>query len=163
MANLTSPAVGRDADDPGSGSSPPVFNYVLSFVLVGLAWGLTTPFIRAAARTHRPRAHPLLERPSVRASRLRRAVLGAAFAALDLLRNPRYAVPLLINLTGSVWFFLLIGQAGMLLVLLLWPASEVVLTLRCRAELDGAHCQHHGFPLYRAWRVVCRGQGHQQR
>ena len=31
---------------------------------------------------------------------------------VDLLRSPGYAVPLLVNLTGSVWFFLLIGQAG---------------------------------------------------
>ena len=31
---------------------------------------------------------------------------------LDLLRSPGYAVPLLVNLTGSVWFFLLIGKAG---------------------------------------------------
>ena len=31
---------------------------------------------------------------------------------MDLLRSPSYAVPLVINLTGSVWFFLLIGKAG---------------------------------------------------
>ena len=37
-------------------------------------------------------------------------------AAVDLLRNPRYAVPLLINLSGSVWFFLLIGQAGTFMI-----------------------------------------------
>jgi Putative transmembrane family 234 len=30
---------------------------------------------------------------------------------VDLLRSPNYAIPLLINLTGSVWFFLLIGKA----------------------------------------------------
>ncbi len=30
---------------------------------------------------------------------------------MDLLRSPAYAVPLVINLTGSVWFFLLIGRA----------------------------------------------------
>ena len=34
------------------------------------------------------------------------------FTVLDLLRSPGYAVPLVINLTGSVWFFLLIGKAG---------------------------------------------------
>lgn len=28
---------------------PSVFNYVLSFLLVGVAWGFTTPFIRRAA------------------------------------------------------------------------------------------------------------------
>lgn len=31
---------------------------------------------------------------------------------LDLLRCPSYALPLVVNLTGSVWFFLLIGRAG---------------------------------------------------
>lgn len=31
---------------------------------------------------------------------------------MDLLRCPGYAVPLGVNLTGSVWFFLLIGKAG---------------------------------------------------
>lgn len=31
---------------------------------------------------------------------------------MDLLRVPAYAVPLVVNLTGSVWFFLLIGKAG---------------------------------------------------
>ena len=91
---------------------PPVFNYVLSFVLVGLAWGFTTPFIRRAARTHSPPAHPTLEHPAVQASWLKSKLYGAFFAVVDLLRNPRYAVPLLLNLTGSVWFFLLIGQAG---------------------------------------------------
>ena len=28
-----------------------------------------------------------------------------------MLRRPAYAVPFLINVTGSIWFFLLIGQA----------------------------------------------------
>ncbi|KAJ6440492.1 integral membrane protein [Purpureocillium lavendulum] len=98
------------SDDAGQ-QQPPVFNYILSFVLVGLAWGLTTPFIRAAARAHRPPPHPLLDSPRVRASWLRARLLRAFFAVVDLLRNPRYAVPLLLNLTGSVWFFLLIGQA----------------------------------------------------
>ena len=31
---------------------------------------------------------------------------------VDLLRNPRYAVPLLCNVTGSVWFFVLVGNHG---------------------------------------------------
>ena len=33
------------------------------------------------------------------------------YKALDLLRSPEYAVPLMINMTGSVCF-LLIGEAG---------------------------------------------------
>ena len=91
---------------------PPVFNYILSFLLVGLAWGFTTPFIRRAARTHSPPPHPALEHPAVKRSWLKSKLYTTFFAVIDLLRNPRYAVPLLLNLTGSVWFFLLIGQAG---------------------------------------------------
>lgn len=91
---------------------PPTLNYVLGYVLVGLAWGLTTPFIRRAARAHRRRPHAVLDAPAVRASRWRARACAAFFAAADLLRSPCYAVPLLLNLTGSVWFFLLIGKAG---------------------------------------------------
>ncbi|OAA43313.1 integral membrane protein [Metarhizium rileyi] len=91
--------------------TPPVINYVASFVLVGLAWGLTTPFIRRAARTHQPPPHPTLELDSVKNHWLRGRLYAAFFAVVDLLRNPSYAVPLLLNLTGSIWFFLLIGQA----------------------------------------------------
>ncbi len=93
-------------------SQPPAINYVAGFLLVGVAWGLTTPFIRRAARDHNPPAHPLLARGDIRASWVRSRLCGAFLAVVDLLRNPRYAIPLLINLTGSVWFFLLIGQAG---------------------------------------------------
>ncbi|KAH9900074.1 integral membrane protein [Xylariomycetidae sp. FL2044] len=92
-------------------AQPPAVNYVAGFLMVGLAWGLTTPFIRRAAKDHHPPAHPLLARDDVKTSWVKSKLYGAFFAVLDLLRNPRYAVPLLINLTGSVWFFLLIGQA----------------------------------------------------
>ncbi|KAG9252063.1 uncharacterized protein F5Z01DRAFT_247182 [Emericellopsis atlantica] len=91
--------------------NPPVFNYILSFILVGLAWGFTTPFIRRAARTHTPPAHPTLDHPSIKDSWVKSKLYGAFFGVVDLLKNPRYAVPLLLNLTGSIWFFLLIGQA----------------------------------------------------
>lgn len=39
-------------------------------------------------------------------------MLKAFFTVTDLLRSPSYALPLVVNLTGSVWFFLLIGKAG---------------------------------------------------
>lgn len=97
-----------DAEEP----QPAPLNYVVGFTLVGIAWGLTTPFIRRAAKDHHPAPHPVLESDAVRASWLRSKAYGTFFAVVDLLRNPRYAVPLLLNLTGSVWFFLLIGKAG---------------------------------------------------
>ncbi|TQV92877.1 integral membrane protein [Cordyceps javanica] len=99
-------------DSLSPGDKPPVLNYVLSFLLVGIAWGGTTPFIRRAAKSHKPPQHQPLDDPAVQASWLRSKLYGAFFSVVDLLRNPRYAVPLLLNLTGSVWFFLLIGQAG---------------------------------------------------
>ena len=43
---------------------------------------------------------------------MRYRVVKAGWTVVDLLRSPAYALPLAVNLTGSVWFFLLIGQAG---------------------------------------------------
>ncbi|KAH8589428.1 hypothetical protein B0O99DRAFT_636867 [Bisporella sp. PMI_857] len=109
--------------------SPPLFNYILGFLLIGIAWGFTTPFIRSAARTHKPPPHPILESPAIARSFVKRKVYGAFFGLTDLLRNPRYAVPLVINLTGSVWFFLLIGKAGMLFSLSLsLPAPPLLIS-----------------------------------
>lgn len=92
--------------------APPITNYILGFLLIGIAWGFTTPFIRAAAKSHKPPSHPYLERLDVQRSWIKHKVAEAFFGVTDLLRNWRYALPLVINLTGSVWFFLLIGQAG---------------------------------------------------
>lgn len=98
-----------------SDSSPAfsLFRYVLGFLMIGLAWGFTTPFIRAAARAHTPPSHPTLESSDVKNSWFKSKLYGAFFGVADLLKNPKYAIPLVINLTGSIWFFLLIGQAGM--------------------------------------------------
>lgn len=86
-------------------------NYIIGFLLIGLAWGFTTPFIRAAARNQKERDHPILRSRSVVGSPIRKRVYEAFFGVTDALRNWRYALPLVVNLTGSVWFFLLIGQA----------------------------------------------------
>jgi hypothetical protein len=101
-------------DDPTASleAPPSIFRYVLGFLMIGVAWGFTTPFIRAAARTHKPPPHPILESEAVKASWFKSKVYGAFFGVVDLLRNPKYAIPLVINLTGSIWFFLLIGKAG---------------------------------------------------
>ncbi|OAL39585.1 hypothetical protein AYO20_00982 [Fonsecaea nubica] len=96
--------------DSGSGSPmPSPFNYILSFLLVGICWGFTTPFIRKAAVNYTAPSHPSITDPN--RSWISRQVAKAFFTVLGLLRTPTYAVPLLLNLTGSVWFFLLVGQA----------------------------------------------------
>ena len=91
--------------------APPTLNYILSFLIVGLCWGFTTPFIRKAALTYQSPTNPSITDP--RRSWLSRQIAKAFFSVLGLLRSPRYAIPLVLNLTGSVWFFLLVGQAGM--------------------------------------------------
>ena len=94
--------------------SPSIWRWVLGFLVVGACWGLTTPFMRRAAiaRDQKPQVtRPSLTDPNV--SWIKRKVWGIIYAVVDLLKNPAYAVPLLLNVTGSVWFFLLIGQAGM--------------------------------------------------
>ncbi len=95
-------------------STPSPFAYILSFVIVGLCWGFTTPFIRRAALTYTTPTHPSITDPQ--RSRLARQLARAFFTIVGLLKNPRYAVPLLCNLTGSVWFFLLVGKAGECLI-----------------------------------------------
>ncbi|KIV82240.1 hypothetical protein PV11_04363 [Exophiala sideris] len=97
-------------DDPSvTPSTPSPFNYILSFLLVGICWGFTTPFIRKAAINYTPPSNPSITDPN--RSWVSRQVLKAFFTVIGLLRSPRYAVPLLLNLTGSIWFFLLVGQA----------------------------------------------------
>lgn len=149
-------------------TQPPVFNYILSFLLVGVAWGFTTPFIRRAAadfnarqeqhqhqpapapssaeptdeaqeltsytdRTSNPASSsdsdeeeeedqpppppPAATRPAwmqshSRSAWLRNKIVSVFWTVVNLLRTPAYAVPLVINLTGSVWFFLLVGKHG---------------------------------------------------
>lgn len=123
------------ADDD---EKPPVANYVFAFILVSLAWGFTTPFIRRAARTHNPPSHPVLDTPAVKHSWLKSRLYGAFFSVVDLLRNPRYAVPLLLNLTGSVWFFLLIGQAGMLSLFFSSPPPKFSCCIYPRMPVGGS-------------------------
>jgi hypothetical protein len=147
-------------------SRPAAINYVVGFLMVGLAWGFTTPFIRRAARSHHPPAHPTLDRADVKASWLKSKLFGTFFAVLDLLKNPRYAIPLLINLTGSVWFFLLIGKAGESR----WSTAcstcrcvAVTLTSMLRAESDCSYRKHPGVSVHCSGRLVGREEGYQQR
>lgn len=94
--------------------SPSIPKWTLGFLLVGMAWGLTTPFIRRAAVNFHPPRHYSLETidTSSKAGWLKWKISEGFLTVVDLLRCPAYAVPLVVNLTGSVWFFLLIGKAG---------------------------------------------------
>jgi hypothetical protein len=156
--------------DLAPSDQPPVFNYVLSFLLVGMAWGGTTPFIRRAAKDFQARqeAHqdqaratelrntqstdddlsnddsesyedqPLpspsnfaestaadtatpqpawMNRSSSSSSWLRTKIVSIFWTVVNLLRTPAYSIPLVINLTGSIWFFLLVGKHGELFLL----------------------------------------------
>ncbi|KAH8154347.1 uncharacterized protein LAJ45_02115 [Morchella importuna] len=94
------------ADTP---EDPGVIRWVIGFIMVGMAWGFTNPFIRKAAVNYSPPKRDVLEDPNT--GMVKRFILKAVFAAFDMLKRPSYAIPLLINLTGSVWFFLLIGKA----------------------------------------------------
>lgn len=115
-AAATTSSSSKSSNTPSPSPSdppPPLFNYILAVILVSLAWGLTTPFIRRGALSYNPRPHPSLgptPSPSSPLRYLRHYILKAAFTIYDLLKTPSYAVPLVINLTGSVWFFLLVGN-----------------------------------------------------
>lgn len=93
---------------------PSAARFVLGFLLVGIAWGFTTPFMRRAAVKHdqatasRTSAH---FRHTSDDSWIRQKVGSLYTTIADLLSRPEYSIPLLLNLTGSVWFFLLVGQA----------------------------------------------------
>ncbi|KAK1147361.1 hypothetical protein N8T08_001441 [Aspergillus melleus] len=196
---------------PSPADQPPIFNYVLSFLLVGVAWGFTTPFIRRAAadfnarqelhqqshdespsssnpqdreaveeqelqfrrqRRHRDEAHseqetePLREggsdsdedgdedhpppearpawmnqdrnqgrsqtssvKPKGKSSWLKTKIVGVFWTVVNLLRTPAYVVPLVVNLTGSVWFFLLVGKHELSLTVPLANSSAFLFTV----------------------------------
>lgn len=116
--------MGSDTSVTSESPQPSIYRWILGFLMVGACWGLTTPFMRAAAlyvsftkdiryahnrRNYVPQKHPALSNPNN--SWLKQKVLGIWFAVIGVLSRPAYAVPLLLNITGSVWFFILIGQA----------------------------------------------------
>lgn len=100
---------------------------------------------------------------------------------MDLLRNPRYAIPLVINLTGSIWFFLLIGQAGESCFAFFCSRRSLrrkdgekrdMNTYRddvdnandiCRTLPNSPHHKFSGFPLHSIRRVVGGKKSNQSR
>jgi hypothetical protein len=93
-----------------STGSPGLIQYVIGYLLVGLAWGFTTPFIRIAAKNQKPQAQRLPNGQQM--SWTQRKLLSVWYSVIDLIKQPAYTIPLLINLSGSVMFFLIVGQAG---------------------------------------------------
>ncbi|KIX00607.1 uncharacterized protein Z518_09672 [Rhinocladiella mackenziei CBS 650.93] len=96
-------------EDASAPPTPSPFNYVLSFLLVGICWGFTTPFIRKAAVNYATPTNPSITDPN--RSWISRQIVKVFYTVIGLLKSPSYSVPLVLNLTGSVWFFLLVGQA----------------------------------------------------
>src|SRR5881628_2793760 len=94
-----------DPDAPSiADPQPSLFRWILGFLLVGACWGLTTPFMRRAAMNYTPPNRPSL--PDANNSWLKKKVLGIWYAVIGVLSRPAYAIPLLLNVTGSVWFFI---------------------------------------------------------
>jgi hypothetical protein len=139
-------------------SSPSPFNYILSFLIVGLCWGFTTPFIRKAAITYQVPSNPSITNPN-RPWLLRQIAL-IFFSIIGLLQSPRYAVPLVLNLTGSIWFFLLVGQAGKLFKLTILLHLFRSFNLWPRTLSDCPHHKLTRLPLHCSRRMVCRWEAH---
>ena len=68
--------------------------------------------VAEAAANDVPTKHSSLQNPRI--GRLKKLLLTTFFTVFDVLKRPGYAIPFLLNITGSMWFFLLIGKAGML-------------------------------------------------
>lgn len=98
-----------DPDPLPQEPQPSAFKYIISFVLVGVAWGFTTPFIRRAAVDFNKRQESQTQQNSGNGGGRLRTLF---WTVVNLLRTPAYAIPLILNLTGSVWFFLLVGKHG---------------------------------------------------
>lgn len=106
-----------DPDPPVPAAPPPsIFRWVIGFLLVGAAWGMTTPFMRrAAVKRDQEEKRPKPERAFLEDPKIgwaKKKMWTLIYAVTDLLKTPSYAIPLVINLTGSIWFFLLLGHAG---------------------------------------------------
>jgi hypothetical protein len=66
------------------------------------------------SRNYTPPERPSLNDPNN--SWIKRKILSTWYAVTGVLSRPAYAIPLLLNITGSVWFFILIGKAELSLM-----------------------------------------------
>jgi hypothetical protein len=93
-----------------SSQEPGIFRYVLGFLVVGFAWGFTTPFMRRAALQH-PASPVQAEDPNT--SWALKKLMGIWHGFVEMVSRPSYTIPLVVNLSGSAMFFLIVGQAGL--------------------------------------------------
>ncbi|KAK2809094.1 hypothetical protein FQN50_004148 [Emmonsiellopsis sp. PD_5] len=98
------------SSDTNTPPPPTALAYILSFLLVGVAWGFTTPFIRRAAVEYNNKSKNERNAEEGGRSWVARKFAGVVQTVVNLLSTPGYSVPLLLNLTGSGWFFLLVGR-----------------------------------------------------
>ncbi|EMF14126.1 uncharacterized protein SEPMUDRAFT_139948 [Sphaerulina musiva SO2202] len=122
--------------------SPSIWRWVIGFLMVGMCWGLTTPFMRKAAvlrdsqKSQQPHSNSNSNNKNI-SSWPKRKLLAIWYAVKDLLQNPKYAIPLLLNVTGSVWFFLLIGQAELSLTVPITNSLAFLFTVLGEWWADG--------------------------
>jgi hypothetical protein len=145
-------------------SDPSLFRYILGFLAVGLAWGFTTPFMRQATINYKPTPRPELDDETK--PLLQRKTLSLWYSVYDLVSRPAYSIPLLLNLSGSVWFFLLVGQAGKLKKLVgeieKYALKYLVPNFISRVESYGSNHQFSRVSVHCPGRVVGRRKSHLQ-
>jgi hypothetical protein len=90
-------------------ADPGLLRYILGYLMVGIAWGFTTPFMRKATLNQKPNTRP---KPSQLDPWIKTQLVSIWHSVSDLVKQPAYAIPLLINLSGSVMFFVIVGDAG---------------------------------------------------
>jgi hypothetical protein len=99
--------------------------------------------MRRATLNYTPPSRPELEDRKVPAAK--RKLLSVWYSVFDLLRRPAYSVPLLLNLSGSVWFFVIVGQAGRFRYSLETKISSSNID---RIESHGTHYQFACIPIH---------------
>lgn len=132
-------------------------------------------------RNYTPPQRPALTDPNN--SWLKKKILGVLYAVIGVLSRPAYAIPLLLNVTGSVWFFILIGKAELSLTVPItnslafmftvlgewWAEKKVISRGKLYNECDVVHKpddgQIHGLVWHSflvASAYVCRARLHRR-
>jgi hypothetical protein len=125
-------------------------------------------------RNYTPPQRPSLTDPNN--SWLKKKLLGIWYAVIGVLSRPAYAIPLLLNVTGSIWFFILIGKAELSLTVPItnslafmftvlgewWAEKKVISRGKLQSQNDGMaanmcrHVDRHG--VCARWYSVMRSE-----